>query len=212
MQAYRATPHRGTSVSPFSSMHGGREMRMKFPMLQTKDDIVNREVSDKYKESMKYGDKGTVHDMVTGDKVIVRSRRKDKLSPFYGDEPLTVIKINGSTIVAQRGTRRVVRDASMFRRICREGERNRGFTDEDILPDDNAISIGDLEYEYSHSDADADNVDTSDEVEDDAAEDVEDDVEDENVVDEYHDIERDQMVVERPRRQCRKPRYLSDYV
>ena len=160
---------------------------------------------------MKHGDKGTEHDMAIGDKVFVRSRRKDKLSPLYGDEPLTVIKINGSTIVAQKGTRRVVRDASMFRRIGREREGNRGFIDENTLPDDmadNATTIGDLKYEDFHSDASADNVDTGNDVGDDA----EDEVEDENVDEEYHEIERDEMIVERPRRQCRKLCYLSDYV
>ena len=44
VQAYRATPHRGTRVSPFSAMHGGREMSMKFLMLKTKDNIVNRSI------------------------------------------------------------------------------------------------------------------------------------------------------------------------
>ena len=100
----------------------------------------------------------------------------------------------------------MVIDASMFCRIRRVREGNRGFIDEDTLPDnmaDNATTVGDLEYDDY-----ADNVDTGNDVGDDA----EDEVEDENVDEEYHEIERDEMIVERPRRQCRKLCYLSDYV
>ena len=60
IQAYRATPHRATGVSPFAALYGGREMRSKFTMMPDQDQVIDRNISRKYKEGM------IGHDIISG--------------------------------------------------------------------------------------------------------------------------------------------------
>ena len=52
VQAFRATPHSTTGISPFAAMHGGREMRVKLPLPHQKDRIINRERVEHTKSRM----------------------------------------------------------------------------------------------------------------------------------------------------------------
>ena len=43
VQAFFATPHSTTGISPFAAMHGRREMCVKLPLPHQKDRIINRQ-------------------------------------------------------------------------------------------------------------------------------------------------------------------------
>ena len=51
-RAYRATPHTATTVSPHAAMHGGREMRLRLPLISMKDNILDRARDSKYKDNI----------------------------------------------------------------------------------------------------------------------------------------------------------------
>ena len=206
LQMYRTTPHRGTGASPFSAMHGGREMRMKFPLLKTTDDVVNRETSRRYKEGMKDEERCRSSGISVGDKVIVRKKKKNKLSPFYGEEPLTVVKIKGSTIIAQKGNRTVVRDASLFRKVNAESTSG----DEALEGSEDSGSCEGIDDEDGRGEASvgsAENVDGRN-----VEEMIDNGEEEEDTGEENADDEDREETRRRPPRQLRRPQYLNDYV
>ena len=113
---YRAAPHSATKVSPFESMHGGRKMRTKLPMMKQNDDVIDREEYKKYQEKMTKTNKKE-HKIEEGDKVLVMQKKRNKFTPKFDPKEYQVIKVQGSMITARRGRQEITRNAEMFKVI-----------------------------------------------------------------------------------------------
>ena len=123
--AYRSTPHSTTKVLPAQLLYN-REMRGKLPSLPRNHKIVNRHREAK-ENQIKAKDKGKEYadqrratkssNIKVGDTVLVKQKKKNKLSTNFATTPYTVISINGSTIVAGNKDHRITRNSSFFRKI-----------------------------------------------------------------------------------------------
>jgi len=96
LTAYRSTPQRSTGVSPYFLMFG-REMGTKLPELQ-RDTVLNEEVCDRDWENKVKGKDYSDSDrsakespVTTGDTVLVKGQKTDKLSPTFMPTPFKVI-------------------------------------------------------------------------------------------------------------------------
>ena len=56
-------------------------------------------------------------DIRTGDHVLVKQRKRNKVTPLYAPHPYTVVKKRGSLIVARRGNQFVTRNSSFFKPV-----------------------------------------------------------------------------------------------
>ena len=123
--AYQSTPHSTTKVPPAQLLYN-REMRGKLPSLPRNHKIVNRHREAK-ENQIKAKDKGKEYadqrratkssNIKVGDTVLVKQKKKNKLSTNFATTPYTVISINGSTIVAGNKDHRITRNSSFFRKI-----------------------------------------------------------------------------------------------
>ena len=122
VEMYRATPHSATGISPYAAMHGGRQMRTRLPTLIEEEDTVDREKDKRYREKMAETRKGMPHTFKTGDKVLIKQARKNKLTPRYNPESLTVVDVRGSSVVVSDGRTTIMRDGSHFKKMLNDTE------------------------------------------------------------------------------------------
>ena len=106
--AYRSTPHSTTGVSPAKLLFG-REIRTKLPELRGEDarpnviEIQDRDSAMKQKGA-DYADlrKGAEKsDIDTGDKVFVKRKKRDKLSPTFYEVPMEVVDKRGGEVIVE---------------------------------------------------------------------------------------------------------------
>ena len=116
MRSYRATPHTVTMVSPFEAMYQ-RRMKVDLPMDAEAGHLVDRAKVDAAQKKMIVR-RGQEHTLEEGDTVLIRQRKKNKLTPSYDSEPLDVTDVKGSMVTAQRRKGRpVTRDGSWFKKV-----------------------------------------------------------------------------------------------
>ena len=136
---YRGTPHSTTKVPP--ALYN-RKMKGKLPELTRKVKVVNRhkeakENQEKNKEkSRDYANqrrnvKGS--NLKVGDKVLVKQRKKNKLSTNFDIRAHIVTQVRGSRFTAEYEGRRITRNSSFFKKIA---ENTEGPTE-----DDNDIAV-----------------------------------------------------------------------
>ena len=122
LSVYRATPHSATNISPYAAMHGGRNMKTSLPMITPEGKTVDHAKEKKYKTKMANARGGEKHDLRIGDKVLMKQKKQDKLTPRYKPVELTVTGINGSSVTVTDGSTSKFQDASFFKRIESEDE------------------------------------------------------------------------------------------
>jgi len=121
---YRATPHTATGVSPFEAMHGGRRMKTSLPVIPMKDNRINREKEEAYKKKMAEKSGGKKHELKVSDTVMARQQKKNKLTPRFNPDKLTITEVKGSSVTASDGQFTTFRDASQFKPVKSEDENN----------------------------------------------------------------------------------------
>ena len=62
------------------------------------------------------------HTICIGNKVLVRQKKRNKLTPAFSPEMYTVTRVKGSMITGRRGKHEVTRDASMFKKLAEKRE------------------------------------------------------------------------------------------
>ena len=117
--AYRATPHCSTGVPP-ATLYFGNSIKTRIPEIrQPCDDSVLRSRDEAAKAKMKrYADSKAYvkpSDIEIGDSVLVKTNSLKKSVP-YDPKPLSVVSKKGSMITAQRGSKKVVRNSSFFKK------------------------------------------------------------------------------------------------
>ena len=103
LMMYSSTPHSITGVAPAELLYG-RTYRTKLPQLR--EIVVDSEVryrdAERKRKGKIYADnkRNAVESTIqTGDKVLMRQEKKNKLSTTFKSEPFTVIQKNGNQIV-----------------------------------------------------------------------------------------------------------------
>ncbi|XP_064485993.1 uncharacterized protein K02A2.6-like [Ornithodoros turicata] len=120
---YRATPHSTTAVTPAELLFG-RKIRTKSPQLQEAQRQEKLRQRDRLKKAkMKaYADEkrhAEPHDFQEGESVLLKRSSPLSHESQYEHRPFTVTRVQGSAITAECGNKRIVRNASYFKRIPR---------------------------------------------------------------------------------------------
>lgn len=106
LKMYRSTPHSTTGVSPAELLFG-RKLRTKLTdiNLDSLEDIEIRDRDSERKEKGKsYSDKrrnATTNNLKSGDQVLVKQNRANKLSTTFNPEPFTILEKHGNSVVVQ---------------------------------------------------------------------------------------------------------------
>lgn len=124
--SYRTTPHSTTGVVPTQLLFN-REVRNNIPLLAKEEEINYKELHKKAKENTeKKQQKAKIYtdakrrarnsDIAIGNKVIVKQQRKNKFTSPFDPKPLTVTKINGTMVTAERKDYSITRNVSHFKK------------------------------------------------------------------------------------------------
>ena len=122
LRNYRMTPHASTKSAPANLMLA-YTMRFKFP--QTKyerdgHDMIKQHDREAKLKMKRYADasrKSKPSNIQLDDRVLLRNKRENKLTPAFDPQPYTVVGRKGSMISAKRGERVVTRNTSYFKRV-----------------------------------------------------------------------------------------------
>lgn len=126
LMRYRATPHSSTQISPFEALQvTGRKMNIGFPEIprsepisipvrMSQNDTVSKFKMKEYADQRRHTAPST---LTPGDKVLVKQRRLDKLTPPYSPDTYTVVEKRGSMVVADRNGHTITRNSSQFRPV-----------------------------------------------------------------------------------------------
>ena len=124
LRQYKATPHGATNISPFEALTG-RKMNIGIPAVPNfpakpfhprlaHNDAVSKMKMKNYADQRRHTrDSG----IGTGDHVLVKQRKRNKLTPLYDPHPYTVVEKRDSLIVARRGNHFVTRNSSFFKPV-----------------------------------------------------------------------------------------------
>ncbi|XP_022795609.1 uncharacterized protein K02A2.6-like [Stylophora pistillata] len=106
LATYRTTPHTVTGVSPAELLFG-RKIRTKMPELHeptiNNDELRDRDWEKKIKAKT-YADErrgAQPNDLQTGDQVLLKKKKSDKLLAKFESEPYEIIEKKGNSVVAQ---------------------------------------------------------------------------------------------------------------
>ena len=122
---FRATPHSTTKVAPATVMFA-RNIRTKLPQIEVKvdksavDKKIEQQDKDARQKMKEYADKrrnATATTMKIGDCVLVKQKRKNKLSTRFDPRLLRVTKIKGTMVTAQRNNLTITRNQSFFKLV-----------------------------------------------------------------------------------------------
>ena len=99
-------------------------MRTRIPAVATMGNSVDSDKDQRYKQKMSQSRNGVRHKISVGDRVLVKQAKNDKLTPRYKPEPLIVVEIKGSSVIASDGQSTIMRDGSQFKKIEIEEEED----------------------------------------------------------------------------------------
>ena len=124
LRNYRATPHCSTKVAPAAAMFG-ENIKTRLPEISIpndNDEIRENDQEAKLKMKM-YADRRSKPCMIeTGDAVVVKQPKENKLTTPFNPKPYKVLSRKGSMITAQRGSHKITRNSSHFKPIIVELE------------------------------------------------------------------------------------------
>ena len=121
LRNYRACPHPSTGLAPADIMFN-RSMKTLLPQFSvTRSDKSIRKRDTKVKQKRKqYSDRKTGakrSTVKTGDAVLVKQPKKNKLTPPFNPNPGVILEKKGSMVTVRHSDRTLTRDASHFKPI-----------------------------------------------------------------------------------------------
>ena len=121
LRNYRACPHPSSGLAPADIMFN-RSMKTLLPQFSVKrSDKSIRKRDTKVKQKRKqYSDRKTGakrSTVKTGDAVLVKQPKKNKLTPPFNPNPGVILEKKGSMVTVRHGDRTLTRDASHFKPI-----------------------------------------------------------------------------------------------
>ena len=106
LATYRTTPHTVTGVCPAELLFG-RKIRTKMPELRetsVNDDELRDRDWEKKMKAKTYADErrgAQPNDLQTGDQVLLKKKKSDKLSAKFESEPYEIVEKKGNSVVIQ---------------------------------------------------------------------------------------------------------------
>ena len=91
------------------------------------------------------------NDLKVGDTVIVRKKKKNKLSPPFDPKPFTDESRKGTMVTAKRGFHTITRNVSFFKKISDSGIQNNTLADDDESDDDESDDDDDVQMTSSQT-------------------------------------------------------------
>ena len=143
---YRATPHAMTGAS-LAFLHLGREIPSKVPQVETllsgavsaalqSAKVKDQQAKQRMKAYVDTRNRASASDIASGDKVLLKQVRQNKLSTLYDPHPFTVLERNGASLILQRGDRRMfMRNVSHVHKLHKDSR---------IQDEDNCVMDVDL--------------------------------------------------------------------
>lgn len=126
LREYRSTPHCTTGTSPAELLFQ-RKMRTKIPITTSSiisvDDVVrkrDKSAKDKMKALADTRKHATHINIKPGDTVLCRQQKQNKLTTPYSTKPLTVTRVKGTMVTAERQGHSITRNCSFFKRLNQE--------------------------------------------------------------------------------------------
>ena len=120
--SYRNTPHCSTGSSP-AMLLMNRKLKDKIPCIQEvnssfykakkRDDVLKVKSKKHYDQRKRV----RIHQIRVGDYVLIRQKKKNKLSTVYETRPSKVMKVEGSAITVHRRGKSVIRNSSDVQKI-----------------------------------------------------------------------------------------------
>ncbi|KAL1424138.1 hypothetical protein MTO96_003636 [Rhipicephalus appendiculatus] len=122
LMSYRSTPQGTTKRTPYELLFG-RPMRNLLPQYVPPPEAANKSGIRSTELQRKAYNKQYVdtrrharpHRFFVGQQVLCKQQQKNKFTPYYDPLPYVITNISGSQIVASRGGRVIVRNASFFK-------------------------------------------------------------------------------------------------
>ena len=123
--SYRSTPHSTMNVPPSQLLYN-HQIRGTLPTLPRKHHLIDRHAEAhnnhelKKEKGRKYANqhRRTKRSFIKiGDKVLIKQRKRDKLSTNFNTTPYTIVSVNGSRLTAERNGHKVTRNASFFKKF-----------------------------------------------------------------------------------------------
>ena len=124
LRQYRATPHSTTNVSPSEALNN-RKLKIPLPSIpktqqQETQDPMRKRDQEKKEKMKKYSDHrqhSKTTDLKIGDTVLIRQPKKNKLTPPFNPKPFTVEARKGTMVTVKRGSKKITRNISFFKKI-----------------------------------------------------------------------------------------------
>ncbi|CAB3982993.1 Hypothetical predicted protein [Paramuricea clavata] len=124
LRQYRATPHSTTNTSPSEALNS-RKLQTLLPQLTEvpnpeADNSIHETDSEKEGKMKEYADKrrrSETSEIKVGDTVLIQQPKANKLSTPFNPSPYKVVARKGSMVTAERGSHKVTRNVSFFKKI-----------------------------------------------------------------------------------------------
>ena len=123
LRNYRAMPHATTGATPAELLFQ-RKLRIKLPEQPSKPDTSHDAIRTRdtaRKQQIKCQSDSRTHttpsDLAIGDRLLVRQRRGNKVTPHNDPRPYSVMKQKGSMITACCGRHWITRNSSHFKKV-----------------------------------------------------------------------------------------------
>lgn len=121
LRNYRACPHPSTGLAPADIMFN-RSMKTLLPQfsVKRKDKLIRNRDNVVKQKRKQYADKKTgakKSKIKTGDSVLVRQPKLNKITPPFNPNPGVIVAKKGSMVTVRHNNRTVTRDASHFKPI-----------------------------------------------------------------------------------------------
>lgn len=120
---YRATPHSSTGISPAELLFN-RKLSTKLPEVVEEEATADKELrakdteaKQKMKEQADKRVRAQQSSIATGDKVLVRQKKRNKFSTRFDPSPYVVVDVKGTMVTAVRDEKYITRNVSQFKRI-----------------------------------------------------------------------------------------------
>ena len=218
LRVYRATPHCSTQKTPAELMFQARPFRARLPEINTEvDDSAVRD-NDKRKkltQKMNADNKSYVKtsNIKVGDSVLLKQYKTSKMLPVYDPEPYIVVSRIGNEVKVKRNSQTVKRNVTFFKKFFTKDAESDDEIQEEVNKDDEENESGvmenvDLDDDFEEEEVNKDDKENEPKV-------LEKDGQGEEIVPPEEGMaspEKDEeMGSGRPRRNRKKPAYLSEH-
>ena len=150
LRQYRATPHTTTGVSPAEALNGRKlhttipEVKQPTIDLKKQHAKIKQNDFERKQKAKAYWDKcnhAQDSEIKINDTVLVKQNKTNKLSSVFNPEPMIVTNRNGTMITAKRGSYKITRNVSYFKRLSGNTNKSTSFDDFFIATPDKTRDI-----------------------------------------------------------------------